>query len=203
MHFEMPAGIVTVQLEQQSGVVVAGRISAPQPLSIGAEFPPDEIARCVGLATCDIDVSAHQPILVSVGNPYVVARVLPEALARCEPDIRHFRSFIAKRPELNGRFSLHLYSGSGPELRARMFAPLAGTVEDPATGSANAPLAALLLSLTSGERAEFLVRQGEEMGRPSLLRVDATRRSGSIYAGVAGRCVAVLRGEALVGGEEG
>lgn len=199
MRFEMPAGRVDVELEREGGRVVGGRVSAPQPLSVGLDFAASEIASCVGLTESDIDVSAHRPVLVSVGNPYVVARVRPDALARCEPEPRLFRDFVARHRELNGRFSLHLYSGSGREIRARMFAPLAGTIEDPATGSANAPLAGLLLSLTAAEHAAFLVRQGEEMGRPSLLRVDAARRDGSIYAHVAGRCVRVLRGEALVG----
>lgn len=203
MRFEMLAGTVEVELQLESGEVVGGRITAPQPLAVGPEFSPEEIARCIGLETSDIDLGAHPPILVSVGNPYVVARVKPLALARCEPELKRFRAFVAARPELKGRFSLHLYSGSGPELHARMFAPLAGTVEDPATGSANAPLAALLLSLSGDDRAEYLVRQGLEMGRPSLLRVDAERRNGAIMAGVAGRCVPVMRGEALAGLENG
>jgi len=49
-------------------------------------------------------------------------------------------------PFKTGRFSVHIYARTpdrrdGADLRARMFSPLGGTMEDPATGSANgAPL---------------------------------------------------------------
>ena len=77
-----------------------------------------------------------------------------------------------------------------------MFAPLAGTWEDPATGSANAPLACLLLSLEPGsEVAMFTIHQGVEMGRPSLLRVAARRGAGGIVATLEGACVSVMQGE--------
>jgi trans-2,3-dihydro-3-hydroxyanthranilate isomerase len=80
-----------------------------------------------------------------------------------------------------------------------MFAPLSGTVEDPATGSANAPLGALLLSHTSAERQSYDIVQGVEMGRPSLLHVEAYRTADGIRATVGGRCVPMLRGEASLG----
>src|SRR5690349_345849 len=85
-----------------------------------------------------------------------------------------------------------------PRAFARMFAPLAGTFEDPATGSANAPLGGLLLSLTDQQRGEFTMLQGVEMGRPSRLEVTAWRTEGGIRATVGGSCVQVTCGEMLV-----
>jgi trans-2,3-dihydro-3-hydroxyanthranilate isomerase len=79
-----------------------------------------------------------------------------------------------------------------------MFAPLSGTSEDPATGSANATLGALLLSLTREESASYEIVQGVEMGRPSVLRVTARRAADGVRATVGGGCMPVLRGEALV-----
>lgn len=77
-----------------------------------------------------------------------------------------------------------------------MFTPLAGTWEDPATGSANAPLAYLLLSLEAGnDAAEFTVHQGVEMGRPSLLRIEARRVTEGMIATLHGSCVLVMPGE--------
>lgn len=75
-----------------------------------------------------------------------------------------------------------------------MFAPLSGTWEDPATGSANATLGALLLSLSSETELRLDVRQGEEMGRPSRLRVTARASAGGVRASVGGGCVPVLAG---------
>jgi trans-2,3-dihydro-3-hydroxyanthranilate isomerase len=75
-----------------------------------------------------------------------------------------------------------------------MFAPLAGTWEDPATGSANAALAALLLSLGGEDKLELQAVQGVEMGRPSMLFLRAWRAGDEIRSAVAGRCVPVFSG---------
>jgi trans-2,3-dihydro-3-hydroxyanthranilate isomerase len=148
----------------------------------------------------DVLTAAHQPVPASVGNPFVIAEVTPEALSRARPDLAAFGRARDSRPEMGGRFALYLYA-RGEEadaLRARMFGPLSGTWEDPATGSAAAPLAALLLSLSEAAEGRWRVAQGVEMGRPSLLSVSARRVAEGIRATVGGRCVPVLRGEALL-----
>ena len=85
----------------------------------------------------------------------------------------------------------------GVDVRARMFAPLYGVPEDPATGSANCALAGLLASLRS-ERDLMLqlrIAQGIEMGRPSLLEATAEKSGGRITElRIGGRCVAMMRG---------
>jgi trans-2,3-dihydro-3-hydroxyanthranilate isomerase len=91
---------------------------------------------------------------------------------------------------------LYLYARDGSDrLRARMFSPLSGTTEDPATGSAATPLAALLLSLGGDSERRYQIRQGVEMGRPSLLLCTARRGADGIRASVGGGCVSVLKGE--------
>jgi trans-2,3-dihydro-3-hydroxyanthranilate isomerase len=91
--------------------------------------------------------------------------------------------------------ALHLYARDGETLRTRMFAPLFGIVEDPATGSANVTLGALLLSLTHAETAAYDIVQGVEMGRPSFLHVEARRLDGEIFSTVGGNCAPVFEGE--------
>ena len=56
--------------------------------------------------------------------------------------------------------------------------------EDPATGSANAGLANILASLSEEQDAtlEWTVAQGIEVGRPSLLHVEADRSGGETSA---------------------
>ncbi|MBC8130538.1 MAG: PhzF family phenazine biosynthesis protein [Rhizobiaceae bacterium] len=199
LRFEVPAGLVTVEIERSGdGAPLGGVISAPLPLSAGETFPPEIVAACAGLAAHDIVTSVHPPVLASVGNPFVIAEVTDAALARAAPNVDAFRKAEAAYPQEDERFSLHLYARTPSGIRARMFAPLTGTFEDPATGSANAPLAALLLSLTDAPSTAFDVRQGVEMGRPSLLRLTATRGPDGIRATVGGRCVPVLSGEAIV-----
>jgi trans-2,3-dihydro-3-hydroxyanthranilate isomerase len=195
LMLEMAAGLVpvTLQLDGQ-GSPTGALIEAPQPLTIGDTIPADIVAACIGLNVSEIVTTTHRPVIASMGNPYVFAEVDAAALRRCEPNIAEFRSALAAYPSMNGRFSLHVYARQREALRARMFAPLAGTWEDPATGSANAPLVALLLSLIDRERMRLEVHQGIEMGRASLLIVEARRTGGEIRATVAGKCVHVLRG---------
>ncbi|TCR66504.1 trans-2,3-dihydro-3-hydroxyanthranilate isomerase [Bosea sp. BK604] len=197
--FEELAGLVEVKVERDGADNVTGAtIAAPQPLSTGIELPVDGIASCVGLAPADIIVAAHRPIQASVGVKFVLVEVKAEALARALPDISAYRVLEAAHPVLQGRLSLFLYVREGGKIRARMFAPLAGTWEDPATGSASATVAALLLSLEGGDSASFELTQGVEMGRPSLLKLTAQRGADGIRATVGGGCVPVFRGEALL-----
>lgn len=197
--FEELAGLVEVRVGRDAGGLVTGAtIAAPQALSLGVRLPADAIAACAGLATGDVLTGRHQPRQASVGVKFVLAEVTPEALTRAVPDIAAYRRLAQANPALEGRLSIFFYAWDGGRVRARMFAPLAGTWEDPATGSASATLAALTLSLGNEEGIAFDIAQGVEMGRPSLLRVTARREGGEIRATVGGGCVPVLRGEATV-----
>lgn len=198
--FEEMAGLVEVRVDRDaSGAITGAVIAAPQPLSTDLTLPADGIAACAGLAPNEIVTSKHAPLRASVGVRFVLAEVRSEeALARALPDVAAFRKLEAAFPALEKRLSLFLYVRNGERIRARMFAPLAGTFEDPATGSASATLAALLLSLDGGDQARFEVTQGVEMGRPSLLKVTARRAEDGIRATVGGGCVPMFRGEALL-----
>jgi len=191
LRFEEIAGLVEVRAEP--GLVT---IAAPQPLSLGKEMPIDLLAGCVGLVETDIVARNHRPVAASVGNPFVLAEVTGEALTRAAPDVSRFRDAVPKYMDMGGgRLSIYLYAHDGERIRARMFSPLSGTVEDPATGSAATPLAALLLSLTGQGEGRYDIAQGVEMGRPSRLLCAAMRSPDGIRATVGGNCVPVLRGE--------
>jgi len=194
--FEILAGSVHLTINRgPSGLPVDVTITTPQPLSVGEIIAVEVIARVLRLFPDDVVVSTHPPIVVSNGNPYVVAELTSEAITRCSPDPEAFRSALAAHPQLGTRFSVHVYCKRMRTLRARMFAPLAGTREDPATGSANTPLACLLLSLEpNSANASFVIHQGVEMGRPSLLHVEARRSSNGIIATLRGSCVKVMEG---------
>lgn len=194
-RFEVPAGLVTVRLSYDSDGVRGAEIDAPQTLSTGVVLAAADIAACVGLVEQDVRVSAHPPLLATVGNTYVIAEVAPARLDDAVPDLAQFRRVLDATPGLSGRFSLYLYARTAEgALAARMFAPLVGTFEDPATGSAATPLAALLLSLSREESAAFAIRQGVKMGRPSLLLASARRAPDGIRASVGGSSVPVLSG---------
>lgn len=199
LRFEQLAGLVEIAVERDAaGAVTGAVIAAPQALSLGIELPVDGIAACAGLTAADIVTSGHKPVQASLGVKFVLARVTPAALAGATPDIAAFRKLEGQNPELQGRLSLFLYVRDGNAIRARMFAPLAGTWEDPATGSASATLGALLLSLDGGDEAAYSITQGVEMGRPSRLNVTSRRAADGFRSRVGGGCVPMFRGEALL-----
>jgi trans-2,3-dihydro-3-hydroxyanthranilate isomerase len=200
--FEEIAGLVRVHIQRDAAKQIAGaRISAPRSLSLDIALPTDVTAACAGVNEADVVTTAHKPVLASVGTPFVIAELASlDALSRANPNLSAFRAAAARFTAIGTRFALHLYvriDSDATRLRTRMFAPLAGVLEDPATGSANAALAALLTSLAPGENVDLTydIAQGIEMGRPS--RIVATARKtaeGPVSATVAGTCVPVLRG---------
>lgn len=199
LRFEEIAGLVDVAIARDgAGQVTGATIAAPQPLSTSVELPVDAIAACVGLKPGDIVVSRHKPVRASVGVHFVLAEVAADALAQAAPDLVAFRRLRDATPALEGRLSIFIYARDGQTIRARMFAPLSNTWEDPATGSASATTAALQLHLDGGEEAVFTLTQGVEMGRPSLLNLRAWRTPEGIRATVGGACVPVLKGDATV-----
>jgi trans-2,3-dihydro-3-hydroxyanthranilate isomerase len=196
--FEELAGLVRVNIQRDAaGGISATRVGAPLPLSLGQTVAPETVAACAGLAPEDIVTKSHRPVVASVGAGFVIAEVTDAAvLARAAPDLAAFRQAADAYPGMQLRFSLHLYARLGAgRYRARMFGPLGGVLEDPATGSANAALAALLRSLSPGDApARYEIEQGIEMGRPSLILAEGWRRGDDVMAAVAGACVDVTRG---------
>ncbi len=187
--FEEKAGLVRIKVEGARAT-----LAAPQPLELGAEVPVSTVAACLGLRPRDIVTGVHFPVVASVGLGFALAELTPDALGRCAPDTVAFRDALERFPTREGGFSLLVYTRIGDTVRARMFAPLAGIVEDPATGSASAALAAMLLSLTPRDRHALTVHQGAEMGRPSLLHAGAERTADGIIGCVGGGAVPVMRG---------
>lgn len=195
-RFEVPAGVAVVDIERSNGEAIGAKVAAPQPLSLGRSFAAEKLAACLGLGVDDIVTTTHAPTLASVGNPYIVTELRAGALERCVPDINGFKAAYDGGADLLERFSVYAYVRDAENVRARMFAPLSGTWEDPATGSAATPLAGLLLHFSGRDELAFDIRQGAEMNRLSLLRVTARREGEAIHTTVAGRCVPVLKGEA-------
>jgi trans-2,3-dihydro-3-hydroxyanthranilate isomerase len=200
--FEEIAGLVRVHiLRDPKGVITGARISAPRSLSLDIAVPTQLVAACAGLLAGDIVTDAHTPLVASVGTPFVIAEVASlDALARARPKTTAFEEGAARIPSLANRFNLLLYTRRGESLihlRTRMFAPLAGVPEDPATGSACAALAALLTSLAPGDNVSlhYEIEQGVEMGRPSQIVASASKTGeGPVVATVAGNCVPAGRG---------
>ena len=142
-------------------------------------------------------IAAHAPSLASCGTPFVIAEVKSrEALAAASPRGDAF----AQRLPAEKAVGIMLYVQSpanDADIQCRMFAPLFGVTEDPATGSAAVALIGLLASLDPKPDAtvEKVFAQGFEMGRPSLLHARADKTAGKVTATyVGGKCVPVMHG---------
>jgi trans-2,3-dihydro-3-hydroxyanthranilate isomerase len=145
-----------------------------------------------------IVATTHEPVVASVGTPFVFVELATlGALERAAPQVEAFRQAADTTPGMDLHFAVHLYvrQARPDTVRARMFAPLAGVVEDPATGSAAAALAALLTSRGPHTEQAFVIEQGQETGRPSQMEAAARRDAdGTVRAWVGGRCVPVMSG---------
>ena len=200
--FEEIAGLVRVHLLRGGDGKIAGaRIAAPHSLQLGASVPTEMLADCVGLPEADILTGLHHPVVASVGAAFAIAEVRDRAtLSSAVPDLAAFRRLAERIPDLATHCNVLLFArigGDVTQLATRMFAPLAGVLEDPATGSANAALAALLTSVAPGEDVDlhYDISQGEKMGRPSRLLASARKTAeGPVTATIAGNCVPVMRG---------
>jgi trans-2,3-dihydro-3-hydroxyanthranilate isomerase len=206
MRFEERAGVVAVEVLRAEGAVAGAGVSAPQPLSLGLEIPAGVVAACAGLDPADIALATHAPRQVSVGLQFAVAELASrEALARARPNPAHFVAADRDFAGAEGVFALFLYvplDAAQTTLAARMFAPLDNILEDPATGSASAALAAFRASLAprpDGAQTTVIL-QGEDMGRPSRIEAVVETVAGrTTRVSVRGSCVPVMRGVLTVG----
>jgi trans-2,3-dihydro-3-hydroxyanthranilate isomerase len=179
--FEEDAGLVPISIHADNGKVVRCELAAPQPVSLGKTIAPERIAAAVSLSAADIVTATHAPQVASVGLPFVITELKDRAtLGRARANPAAFESLLAE----DVRPSLHFYAHAkdGFDVRARMFAPLSGVPEDPATGSATCALAGLLAHYSAQSDATFTWRiaQGVEMGRPSTLIARAAKKAGVV-----------------------
>ena len=197
MVFEGGAGLVPVAFDWP-GDAPRATIGAPKPLEIGVAIPAETIAACTGIDVDDVLTTRHAPVAAGMGTVFVIAEVRFEALARASPDTAAMREAAGRYAVRPLGFPVLLHAAAGAGRRARMFSPLSGTAEDPATGSANVTLAGLLLEKGGGESLTVDIEQGVEMGRPSQLHAGARRGADGIRGWVGGSAVAVMRGTIAV-----
>lgn len=197
MIFEEKAGLVRIELLRDRSAVTGARLAAPQAFSIGENIAREIVASACSIAPADIDTQAHQPCIASCGIPLIFAAVTSrDALAAARPRTEIFAEHVPTTLATG----IHLYVEAATpvaDIEARMFAPLYGVTEDPATGSANVALIALLATLRNEPdlRLERRISQGVDMGRPSLLIASAEKRAGKIVAAhIGGSCVPVMSG---------
>ncbi|MFW5969843.1 MAG: PhzF family phenazine biosynthesis protein [Halofilum sp. (in: g-proteobacteria)] len=196
VRFEEKAGTVPVRLTRDPHGGVFCELTTPEALSLGPELAVHEVAAAVGLEGRDVVTGVHSPRVASVGLPFVVVEIATRAaLARAAPDVRAMQALQARgvTPDV------HLYTRDAGDfdLHTRMFAPLDGVPEDPATGSANSALMGLLGQADPAKSGQWRWRiaQGVDMGRPSELYGTVEKMAGAVSAvRIGGYCVPVFGG---------
>lgn len=195
--FEEKAGLVRLDLIKDGSLVVGARLAAPQPLVRGEDISLDVVATACSIDVKDIETDNHSPCIASCGIPFVLVELKARScLAAARPRSEIFSGHL-RTDRVTGILLYAFDNERGVDIQARMFAPLYGILEDPATGSANAALAGFLASLRSEADLTLHLRiaQGVEMGRPSLLEAIAEKRNGQVARmWIGGRCVAIMRG---------
>ncbi|MGZ5855577.1 MAG: PhzF family phenazine biosynthesis protein [Xanthobacteraceae bacterium] len=169
-------------------------------LPVAAGMPADNaaIAAALGISEGDIGFDGHAPSEWSLGNAvnFVPLKNLDAVKRAHVVETAWDAAFDGPHRGLTFLFCGETVNKAN-HFHARMFAPRFGVREDPATGSAVAAFAgfcATSLALKDGEH-RFVVEQGFEMGRPSLIELTLTLRDGALTtASIGGPAVIVTEG---------
>jgi trans-2,3-dihydro-3-hydroxyanthranilate isomerase len=169
---EETIGTVRIGVRLKNGAAHAEFDAPKLPEPAGAPPSHEQLAAALGLIPSEIGFANHRPTVYSAGVPFVFVPVASlEAIAKADVYAQHWPSTFggcaSAKAYLYCRQTVHASSG----FHARMFAPMVGVKEDPATGSAAAAFAGVVQhfdALPDGNHKR-IIEQGYEMGRPSLV----------------------------------
>ena len=140
----------------------------------------------VDLAPCQVMFTGAAHLMVPIRNRETVDRIQPDP-----------RALLSVLQSVGGEgcyaFSLDPRVTDAMAY-ARFFNPTVGIAEDPATGTAAGPLAALLVTHGLARPGLVKVEQGTAMGRTSLIQVEVL----ADRVRVSGTCVVVASGQLTV-----
>ncbi len=197
--FEEGVGPVPVAVHEKDGLPTFSQLSVAKLPEFGAP-PPSRaaLAEMLSLQTDDLTDGEYAPQSVSCGLPFLFVPLRDRAAvgrARIKMDVweRVLRDYWTREVFV---FALDP-ERPGSDVRARMFAPGLNVLEDPATGSACAAFGGYLASRDARRDGtlRWVVEQGFEMGRPSILEVETDKNAGEITGvRVGGKSVVVCEG---------
>lgn len=206
----MKAQDILIALEEEVGVisctvgfdkkgVARARFTLPKlPEPAGVAGESLAIAQALGLDESDLGFDNHAPTIFSAGNPFCFVPVATRAaMERAQPNLAFWPQAFGHMQ----RGACYLYTrqcvDAQHHFHARMFAPGLGITEDPATGSAIAAFAGVLMQSEkiSDGSSVLSIEQGYEMGRPSLITLALDVLDGKLMeASIGGSAVLVQEG---------
>ncbi|KAF0184611.1 MAG: PhzF family phenazine biosynthesis protein [Alphaproteobacteria bacterium] len=190
---EEQVGVVSCVTERRGERSGYARFRVPKlPAIVGRGLSAAAAADALGLGVADIGFGHHTPSKRAVGGQFdLVPLASLDALKRAWPTASFASHVTGDHP------AVFLYAPSPGGLRARMYGPGLGIVEDPATGSAVACLAGALADhegLADGTH-DFVIDQGVEMGRASRIELQIVMEGGTLVAAeIGGAAVVVAEG---------
>ncbi len=184
-YFDTRAGEVAVHARERNGTIEASLTSVEPRHEIAADTLVEAALECLDWHRADLDPSIPPARAYAGAWHLVLATATRDRLARLDYDVDRLKSVMLS----DGLTTLQLvYRESSKLFHARNPFPVGGVIEDPATGAAAAALGGYLRDTRLVEApAAITVRQGEDMGRPSLLSVDIPERGGIVVSGTAVR----------------
>jgi trans-2,3-dihydro-3-hydroxyanthranilate isomerase len=189
---ELEVGLVPIRVTRSKGERPFHQLTTARlPERLGHSPSSGDLAHILSLSANDI---AQAPVEAwSCGVPFLFVPLRDRAaLAKAKPNT----GIWSERLKGAGTSSVFVFC-TEPTLRARMFAPDLGIVEDPATGSAAAAFAGYLAARqpATTQTHQWVVEQGFEMGRPSILHIQADTEAGKVTAvRVGGTAVKISEG---------
>lgn len=199
---EENVGPVPVIITSTNGQPTFCQFSVAKLPEVGPPLPSrGDLARCLSIDEADVLSDGWSPQIVSCGLEFAFVRVRDRGVvARSRMHLESWERHLANT--LGQAVMIFAMDAEEPghDVRARMFAPGFGVPEDPATGSACAALGGYLAARSKEDGTQrWIVEQGYEMGRPSLIDVEADRSGGTISAvRVGGASVLVSEGRITV-----
>ncbi len=175
-------------------------ISAPLPQAVPVTpgLNPDAIAAALRIPPGDIaDPAGITAINAGLATLLVPLRSLSAVLST-HPDPANLKEFCLK----HGIEIVLVYTAEvstrGASFRTRVFAPIFGYLEDPATGSGNAAFGYLLLARNLWEGKLISIEQGKSRDHPNIIRLtaDASEKQRTVFFG--GNAVVRIEGEYLL-----
>jgi trans-2,3-dihydro-3-hydroxyanthranilate isomerase len=197
--FEEGVGPVPVVIRATNGKPTFAQLSAAKLPEVGPPPPSaGALAAMLSLAPGDVLDGEMSAQTVSCGTPFLFIPLRDRsAVARSRLKLDLWESTLGAY--VTNKVMVFAMDAElpGHDVRARMYAPGSGIMEDPATGSACVALGGYLAERdprTDGT-LRWVVEQGFEMRRPSILEVEADKRAGKVTAArVGGTTVLVCEG---------
>ena len=197
--FEEGVGPVPVTIRAEGGNPVFAQLTVAKLPEVGPQPPTrTTLAEILSIDATDIVGGSTPPQALSCGLPFLIVPLKNrDAVARARVKLDRWEEVLQRFWAPDIMVFAKDAEQEGHDIRARVFVPGQGISEDPATGSACATLSGYLAQRDARAHGtlRWVVEQGYEMGRPSILEIEADKSGGQLTAiRVGGASVLVAEG---------